>query len=108
MDDLLLNKAAIIERCLTRIEQVYAGREQSLEHDLDQQDIIILNLQRVCEAAIDAAMHVVRIKKLGVPQQSREAFRMMVDAGLLTHELSLSMHKLWSGFVMWQCINTRA
>ncbi len=31
-------------------------------------------LQRACESSIDAAMHLVRIQRLDVPQESREAW----------------------------------
>ena len=68
VDDVLLNKVAIIERCLERLEQEYRGHENELEDDLTRQDSIILNLQRCCEAAIDLAMHEVRVHRLGLPQ----------------------------------------
>ncbi|MDQ7056983.1 MAG: hypothetical protein Q9N62_00355 [Ghiorsea sp.] len=70
MDNILINKAAMIERCLKRIEEEYIGHEAELESNFTRQDSIILNLQRVCEAA----MHVVRTHKLGIPQQSRDRF----------------------------------
>lgn len=43
----------------------------------------MLNLQRACEAAIDLAMHGVRVRRLGLPQESREAFTLLEQAGLL-------------------------
>jgi uncharacterized protein YutE (UPF0331/DUF86 family) len=81
--DVLLNKVAIIERCLARIEEEYVGHEDEFESNYTRQDSIILNLQRACEASIDAAMHLVRLRKLGVPQESREAFDFVSDAGLV-------------------------
>lgn len=86
-NDVLLNKVAIIERCLGRIESEYRGHEAELESNYTRQDSVILNLQRACEAAIDAAMHLVRVRKLGVPQDSREAFDLLGEAGLITAEL---------------------
>jgi uncharacterized protein YutE (UPF0331/DUF86 family) len=74
--DVLLNKVAIIERCLNRIKSEYRGHEDELESNYTRQDSIILNLQRACEACIDAAMHLVRIRKLEIPQDSRDAFDM--------------------------------
>ena len=93
-DDVMLNKAAAIERCLERIAEEYNGKEAELSSDYTKQDSIILNLQRACEAAIDAAMHQVRMNKLGVPQESRDAFRMLEEASLLSHELSTSMQAM--------------
>jgi hypothetical protein len=57
MDEIVLNKAATIERCLRRITDEYAGDLANLEEDLTRQDSIILNIQRACEASIDLAMH---------------------------------------------------
>ena len=83
MDEVLLGKAAIIERCLRRIEEEYRGHEAELSTNFTRQDSILLNLQRACEASIDAAMHLVRVHRLGIPTESREAFVLLVRAGLL-------------------------
>lgn len=96
-DDVLLNKAAIIERCLERIGDEHVGHETELTTDQTRQDAIVLNLLRACEASIDLAMHVVRKRGLGLPQQSREAFEMLQEAGLISAELSQRM-KAMVGF----------
>ena len=83
MDDVLLNKAAAIERALRRVREEHAGDDARLLHDQTRQDAIVLNLQRACESSIDAAMHLVRIERLGVPQESREAFDLLERAGRL-------------------------
>ena len=81
MDDVILNKAATIERCVQRARDVYAGDPANLATDLIKQDSIVLNLQRACEASIDLAMHLVRRFRLGIPQQSRDAFDLLAAAG---------------------------
>lgn len=88
MDDVLLNKAAIIERCLRRIDEEYRGAEKELETNFTKQDSIVLNLQRACEATIDMGNHVVRLRRLGIPQSSRDTFALLERAGLLDHGLS--------------------
>lgn len=93
-DDVLLNKAAIIERCLKRIDEEYGGHEGELSANFSRQDAIILNLLRACEASIDAAMHIIRQRRLGLPQESRDAFRLLEEAGLLPKELSFEMQKM--------------
>ena len=96
-DDVLLNKVAVVERCLLRIETEYFGYEDEFETNYTRQDSIILNLQRACEASIDIAMHLVRIHKLGIPQESREVFDMLTENGML--ETSLRDHlKAMVGF----------
>ena len=87
VSDVVINKVAIIERCLARVEAEYRGHEDELETNYTRQDSIILNLQRACEASIDVAMHLVRMKKLGIPQESRDAFDMLGDAGILAPAL---------------------
>lgn len=87
MDEVLLGKAAIIERCLKRIAEEYVGHEAELESNFTRQDALVLNLQRACEATIDAAMHLVRIHRLGIPTESRQAFEMLMKAGRLDAEL---------------------
>jgi uncharacterized protein YutE (UPF0331/DUF86 family) len=59
-DDVLLNKAAAIERAVQRVREEHAGDDRHLLDNQTRQDAIILNLQRACESSIDAAMHLVR------------------------------------------------
>jgi uncharacterized protein YutE (UPF0331/DUF86 family) len=82
-DDVVLNKAAIIERCIARVREEHAGDLRNLTDNLTRQDSIILNLQRACEAAIDLAMHLVREGRLGIPQESRDAFDLLLQGGLI-------------------------
>lgn len=95
LDDILLNKMAVIERALARIDEEYRGHEEEeLATNFSRQDAIVLNLQRACEAAIDAAMHVVRTRCLGVPQQSREAFALLQDAGVIDVDVAQRMQAM--------------
>ena len=87
MDEVLLGKAGIIERCLKRINEEYVGHEDELATNFTRQDALVLNLQRACEASIDAAMHLVRIHRLGIPTESRHAFEMLVKSGILDVDL---------------------
>lgn len=96
-DDVIVNKAAIIERCVARVREVYAGNPTNLVGDFTKQDSIVLNIQRACETSIDMAMYVVRTRKLGIPQESRDAFVLLESAGLLDSVLA-SRLKLMVGF----------
>ena len=93
-DDVIVNKAASIERCLRRIQEEYAGDVQNLVANQTKQDAIILNLQRACETAIDLAMYVVSQRKLGVPQDSRDAFSLLQTAGILPADLAQHMQQM--------------
>lgn len=93
-DDVIVNKAASIERCLRRIQEEYAGDIQNLVANQTKQDAIILNLQRACETAIDLAMYVVSQRKLGVPQDSRDAFSLLQTSGILPADLAHRMQRM--------------
>ena len=93
-DDVLLNKAAAIERAVRRVREEYAGDPRNLIENPTRQDAIILNLQRACESSIDAAMHLVRVRRLGVPQETRDAFVLLEQAGLLDPHLADRLKKM--------------
>ena len=93
-DDVVLNKVATIERCVARVREEYAGDEAHLFRNQTRQDAIILNLQRACEAAIDLAMHLVRTHRLGIPQETREAFELLRDARLLPGDVPERMARM--------------
>lgn len=87
-DDVVLAKAATIERCLKRVEEEYANDDRNLFNNITRQDAILLNLQRACEAAIDVAMHLVAKHRLGVPRDSREAFELLAQARFISPDLA--------------------
>jgi uncharacterized protein YutE (UPF0331/DUF86 family) len=89
-DDILINKAAIIERCLRRMSE--EARACPALDDFTHIDAITLNIERACQAAIDMAMHVVADRHLGVPQSTAEAFSLLQRAGLIDAPLAAALH----------------
>ncbi len=85
-DDVILNKTANIERCIKRIHEEYENNPENLKN-YTKQDSIILNIQRACVACIDVAMHLVSIKKFGVPQNSRDAFDLLYQNNIISEKL---------------------
>jgi uncharacterized protein YutE (UPF0331/DUF86 family) len=90
IDDIDLNKAAIIRRCLKRISEEYRDNPSRLD-DFTIQDSIVLNLLRACEAAIDLAMHRVAQGRFGIPQTSRDSFQLLAQNGILSHASATAM-----------------
>lgn len=82
-DDVLMQKLASIDRWLRQVREFVGGDMDRLKQQLVQ-DAVVLNLQRACEQAIDAAARVVSIRRLGVPADSAEAFTLLERAGALT------------------------
>jgi uncharacterized protein YutE (UPF0331/DUF86 family) len=95
-DDVSLNKLAIIERRLRRVAEEYRGDPTRLEN-FTTQDSVVLNVQRACEAAIDMAMHVIAVRRLGVPQDARSAFDILAVERLIERPLADRM-KAMVGF----------
>lgn len=86
-DDVLINKAAAIERCVARAREEYAADAAGFAASHTRQDAAILNIQRACEAALDMGQHLIRRERLGVPQSARDVFALLasggwIDAGL--------------------------
>lgn len=93
-DDVLLNKAATIERCVLRARDEYQKDPASFATDFTRQDAAILNIQRACEAALDMGQYLIRKHKLGIPQSSRDVFSLLATAGYLPAELAENMKKM--------------
>ena len=95
-DDIIINKTETIKRCINRINEEYDSNPNNLLI-YGKQDSIILNIQRLCEACIDIAVHFIRVNKLGVPQSSKDSFEILENRGVITKELSNSL-KGMTGF----------
>lgn len=91
--DVIINKAAIIEKCIKRINEEYGGDPENLKN-YTKQDSIILNIQRAAEACIDMAMHIVAEKSYGIPQNSRDAFELLQVNGFISTELSSKLKSM--------------
>ncbi len=92
MNDVLLNKKESIERCVKQIKNYYdRPSDIAFMHDYLRQDAIAINLQRACQQCIDMANHAIRVKKLGIPKDSRESFRLLaahhIIPAALAHQL---------------------
>ncbi|MEK7215743.1 MAG: DUF86 domain-containing protein [Chloroflexota bacterium] len=87
MNEVILNRKISLERRLQQVDRYY-GLESDLPFadDYLKQDAIAMNLQRACELTIDIANHLIKIKKLGLPQDSRDSFALLHRAGLITVE----------------------
>ena len=88
-DDVILNKSAVIERALRRMREEYAFDPElkSFTHI----DAMTLNIERAAQAAIDLAMHLVSRDRLGAPQTSGDAFRLLAAAGVISQDTLRAM-----------------
>lgn len=94
VDDVLINKAAVIERCVARAKEEYAANPAMFASDFTRQDAAILNIQRACEAALDMGQHLIRREKLGVPQSARDVFVLLAQGGWLDVTLADALKRM--------------
>lgn len=92
-DPVIRRKVASIERCLERVRELTAAGPDVLA-DQTIEDAVVLNLQRACEACIDAAMRLVARHRAGLPQDSREAFTLLEGKGLLDAGIADAMRRM--------------
>ena len=92
IDSVILNKIAVIERCIKRINEIY--KEELFNTNYNIQDIVLLNLQKACVATISLALRVIRLKKLGIPQKTREVFIALQEAKIISAELSKKLQAM--------------
>lgn len=93
-DDVLLNKAATIERCVQRAREEYAADPASFAYNYTRQDAAILNIQRACEATLDMGQHLIRREKLGLPQSSRDVFTLLARGGWIEPALAENLKRM--------------
>jgi len=93
-DDVLINKAATIERCVARAREEYLKDPATFATDHTRQDAAILNIQRACEAALDMGQYLIRRNTLGVPQSSRDVFELLARGGVIEHRLADALKRM--------------
>lgn len=93
-DDVVVNKAAIIERCVARAREEYGRDPEGFATDFTRQDAAILNVQRACEAALDMGQHLVRRDRLGVPQGARDVFTLLAAGGWIDADLAVALQRM--------------
>jgi uncharacterized protein YutE (UPF0331/DUF86 family) len=88
-DNIVLNKAAVIERSLRRMKEEYAYNP-----GLDNYthiDAIILNIECACQAAIDLAQHLVAVNHAGMLQTNADSFILLKKAKIISVDINKSM-----------------
>ena len=93
-DDVLLNKAATIERCVLRAREEYAADPTTFAENHTRQDPAILNIQRACEAALDMGQHLIRRERLGIPQSARDVFALLAQASWIDAALADKLKRM--------------
>ena len=92
MNDIVMNKKESIERCIKQIRTYYElPSEVPFEEDYMRQDAVALNLQRACEQCIDLANYVIKVRKLGLPKESKDSFRLLAANRVIPADLAKNL-----------------
>lgn len=93
-DNVLINKAATIERTVARVREEYSNAGDNFANDHTRQDAAILNIQRACEACLDMGQHLIAQQHLGVAQSSRDIFQILTDNNKISAELAQTLQNM--------------
>ena len=105
-DDVVLNKAATIERCVARAREELEKNPDTFGADFTRQDAAIMNIQRACQATLDIGQHLIRSERLGAPQSARDVFDLLSKAGIIRRNWR-TLSNAWLAFAISPCMTTR-
>ena len=81
-------------RCLERIEAKVPATVPLLQTDVDLQDILMLNLERLVQLSVDVAALLIARKNLRpVPTTMADSFDVLCLAGIIPEALKVRMRK---------------
>ncbi len=94
MDKLILEKKIdSILRCIQRIEERTPKKRELFIHDLDAQDVVVLNLTRIIQLCVDIAMHLIAQSNIETPQTMAQSFSRLEQLGIIDKELAEKLKK---------------
>ena len=79
----VLDKVESLRRCVGRVEAKRPDALETLQADLDLQDILALNLTRAVQVSVDLAAHLVADLDVPAPDTMADAFSALGEAGVL-------------------------
>jgi uncharacterized protein YutE (UPF0331/DUF86 family) len=97
MRDVITGKAASIQKCIARAREELDLAGAGFPEDYTRQDAAVMNMTRACEQAIDLANYIIKQKKLGVPSDSGDSFRLLAKASVIPEDLAPKLVRM-TGF----------
>jgi uncharacterized protein YutE (UPF0331/DUF86 family) len=91
--DVVQNKLTSLQRCLARIEENYPNNLETLEADINMQDVISINLIRAVQVCVDIASHYVSYAGKAPPVTMSESFEKLAKAGIISPHIAERMKK---------------
>lgn len=94
MNDIVINKIQSMQRCISRAREECEFAGGDLASNITHQDAAVLNITRACELAIDLANHLTKVRRLGIPTDSRESFELLAKADFISQDLTQSLQSM--------------
>ena len=94
MNDILINKVQSIQRCVARAREEYHLANGHFNQNYSHQDAAILNMTRACEQCIDLGSHIIRTRKMGIPNESKDVFRLLATKKIISLPLADKLQKM--------------
>lgn len=86
-------KLESLRRSLRRIEERCPKNANTLEEDVDAQDILALNLTRAVQVCVDIGAHLISGTELPPPDTMGQTFDILSKAGMISVDLAVRMKK---------------
>ena len=93
MSDVIIQKLASLDRFLARVKEEFSSKDEFLTN-YTKQDAAILNLLRACETCTDVANALIKERKLGLYENARGGFGLLMDNGILTKDITHAMKRM--------------
>ncbi len=90
----ILQKLDSIARCIERIESKRPASLEALKKDVDLQDILMLNLERLVQLCVDVAGILIAERGMKpIPTTMADAFEVLYSNGIIEEALKTRMRK---------------
>lgn len=94
MSEVLAQKITSLQRCVARAREARAEAGADFRTSYNLQDAAILNVIRACDTAIDLANMLIRRRRLGIPDESRESFAILSREKAIPVDLGERLQKM--------------
>lgn len=94
MSEVTPQKITSLQRCVARAREELASAGAGFATNFTAQDAALLNVIRACEIALDLANMLIRLRRLGIPSESRESFAILAREGLLPADLGARLQRM--------------
>ena len=94
MNEVLAQKVTSLQRCVARAREARAEAGANFRTSYNLQDAAVLNVIRACDTAIDLANMLIRRRRLGIPDESRESFAILSRETAIPADLGERLQKM--------------